>query len=123
VAPDDRHLLLLSDRLIAVRDAPPRGRHRPSIDVLFESAADEFGARAIGVLLTGMGSDGAQGLSRLHAAGATTLAQAPETCAVNAMPRAAIALGVVSHVGNPKELAAEILKRSRLTPEGRPCAT
>jgi len=67
----------------------------PNVDVLFESVAKSFGKRAVGVLLTGMGADGAKGLARMHERGAATIAQDEETSTVFGMPKAAIELGAV----------------------------
>jgi two-component system chemotaxis response regulator CheB len=73
-------------------------RHRPSVDVLFGSAAAAVGERGIGGLLTGMGQDGARGLLAMRQAGARTFAQAPETCVVPGMPGAAVAMGAAERV-------------------------
>jgi two-component system chemotaxis response regulator CheB len=88
---DGRYTLKLS------RDEPVN-MHRPSVDVLFDSAAESLGERAVGVLLTGMGKDGAAGLLRMKQAGAYTLAQDEATCVVFGMPREAIALGAADEV-------------------------
>lgn len=83
--------------------AEPRGAtHVPSVDVLFESAARASGRRTVGVLLTGMGRDGAQGLLELKKSGAHTLAQNEESCIVFGMPRAALSLSAVTEVGDPE---------------------
>jgi len=106
IAPgDDRHLTvagatgILHQRL---RRGDPVSGHLPSVDVLFRSVADLIGAQAVGILLTGMGSDGAEGLLALAQSGARTIAQDEATCTVFGMPRAAIALGaagVVAPIG------------------------
>jgi len=75
LAPGDRHLRFLSSRVLGPSDDPPRRYHRPSIDVLFESAALHLGSEAVGIVLTGMGSDGAEGLSRIQEEGGTTIVQ------------------------------------------------
>jgi two-component system, chemotaxis family, protein-glutamate methylesterase/glutaminase len=72
--------------------------HRPSVDVLFHSVAQEFGPSAVGVLMTGMGDDGAEGLGALQKAGAMTIAQSEDTCVVSGMPRAAISRGYVAKI-------------------------
>jgi two-component system chemotaxis response regulator CheB len=106
----DGHLVVVSRTSAARSDAPPRAHQRPSIDVLLESAAATLGADAVAVLLTGMGSDGAEGMAALHAAGALTLVQAPATCAVDSMPRSAIARGAVTAALAPGALAEAALK-------------
>ncbi len=101
VAPGDFHLRLASDggRYVARLDqGPPVNRHRPSVDVLFQSAAAAAGADAVGIILTGIGADGARGLLEMKRAGARTIAQDEATCVVFGMPREAIALGAVDHV-------------------------
>ncbi|MES3041136.1 MAG: chemotaxis response regulator protein-glutamate methylesterase [Pseudomonadota bacterium] len=95
-------------------DAPEVNRHRPSVDVLFHSAADEVGPDALAVLLTGMGKDGAVGLLRMHEQGALTLTQSAESCVVYGMPRAAVELGASVAVGTPRELAEKVLTAARL---------
>ena len=89
----------------------PVNRHRPSVDVLFRSAAEQVGAAAIGVLLTGMGKDGASGLLQMLKAGAWTLAQDEASCVVFGMPREAALLGAVREVVPLREIAARILLR------------
>jgi two-component system chemotaxis response regulator CheB len=101
VAPGDYHLLLrrsASGYYAAVRTGPRVCYQRPSVDVLFQSVADTAGARAVGALLTGMGSDGAQGLLRMRRSGAHTIAQDESSCVVFGMPREAIALGAAASV-------------------------
>jgi two-component system chemotaxis response regulator CheB len=98
IAPGDKHLRLCRAGChysVAVAEGELVSRHRPSADVLFRSVARAAGANAIGVLLTGMGVDGAAGLVELKKAGATTIAQDEESCVVFGMPREAIALGAV----------------------------
>lgn len=84
--------------------------HCPSVDVLFTSVAETAGARAVGVLLTGMGADGARGLSRLRQAGALTIAQDRDSCAIYGMPKAAVELGAVQFHGSPADIP-EIVRR------------
>ena len=84
-------------------------RHRPSVDVLFDSVARNAGVNAVGVLLTGMGRDGAAGLARMRQAGAHTFAQDEATCIVFGMPREAIALGAVDEVRPLHEMAGAVL--------------
>ncbi|MBI5493809.1 MAG: response regulator [Deltaproteobacteria bacterium] len=113
LAPDDAHLELVGS---GVRPGvgPPRGFHRPSIDVLFETAARALPRSAVGVLLTGMGEDGAAGLAALRAAGAFTVAQEPSTCVVSSMPASAIRRGAVDEVLLPGQVAAGLVRRIHL---------
>jgi two-component system chemotaxis response regulator CheB len=96
ICPGDRHMKIrrmpLGDVIVLSDDAKVNG-HRPSVDVLFRSAAQEFGANAIGLLMTGMGEDGAEGLGAMKAAGALTIAQDEASSIVFGMPRAAIERG------------------------------
>jgi len=106
LAPGDSHVVIggtASAPRTLVRQGPALGGHRPSVDLLFESAARRLGSRAIGVVLTGMGADGARGLRALREAGAPTVAQDEASSTVFGMPRAAIAAGAVERVA---ELAA-----------------
>jgi two-component system chemotaxis response regulator CheB len=105
IAPDDRHLVVTSEGSLVAVDTPPLGGHRPSVDVLFASAAQAFGPAAAGVILSGIGSDGAQGMVELRRAGALTLAQDEATSAVFGMPRAAVRAGGVEQVLPLPELA------------------
>jgi two-component system chemotaxis response regulator CheB len=84
-----------ADYVIGIEDTPPVNRHRPSVDVLFRSAASAAGKNAIGVILTGMGRDGAEGMLELSQSGAFTLAQDEKSCVVFGMPKEAIAEGGV----------------------------
>lgn len=112
IAPGNRHMLL--ERVgrhyrVTLRDGPPVSRHRPSVNVLFRSAAQNANANATGVLLTGMGDDGASGLCEMKAAGARTLAQDEASCVVFGMPREAIRLGGADDVVALERIATEIL--------------
>jgi two-component system chemotaxis response regulator CheB len=101
VAPGDFHLILIPHGRgyrVRLTQSPPVHHCRPSVDVLFRSAAEHAGAQAVAVLLTGMGSDGARGMQALRAAGARTLAEHEDSCVVYGMPQAAIKLGVVDEV-------------------------
>ncbi len=98
IAPDDHHMLVNNlGRITLTRDAPHHGL-RPAADHLFKSVAKIYGARAIGVVLSGMGSDGAEGLLAMYKAGAHTIAQNKETCVVFGMPAVAIELGAAEQV-------------------------
>ncbi|MGH8257093.1 MAG: CheB methylesterase domain-containing protein, partial [Steroidobacteraceae bacterium] len=111
IAPGDRHLLVERDGAYCrcrLHDGTPVNRHRPSIDLLFASMAEHIGANAIGVLLTGMGSDGARGLKQMRARGAYTLAQDEATSVVWGMPGAAVALGAVERVLAIEQIAAAL---------------
>lgn len=112
IAPGDRHLLL--DRsganyVTRLLDGPAVSRHRPSVDVLFRSAANCAGKNAVGVILTGMGDDGASGMLEMKQAGAYTLAQNEESCVVFGMPKEAIARGGVDEVIPLSEMTAKII--------------
>ncbi|MBU3057624.1 protein-glutamate methylesterase/protein-glutamine glutaminase [Pseudomonas indica] len=101
IAPGGRHMLLQrsgAQYRVEIRDGPPVSRHRPSVDVLFRSAARAAGANALGIIMTGMGSDGARGLKEMRDAGARTLAQDEATCVVFGMPREAVKLGAAEQV-------------------------
>ena len=98
LAPDDHHMQVVEGGRIRLVDSPPVGGHRPSVTVLLESLARTHRASAVGVLLTGMGSDGANGLKALHDAGGTTIVQNEATCVVFGMPKQAVALGCVDEV-------------------------
>ncbi len=116
LAPGNRHLLLRASggRYYAeVRGGPPVSRHRPSVDVLFRSGAHAAAGNAVGVLLTGMGTDGARGLLELRQAGAATIAQDESTSAVFGMPGAAIQLGAALQVQPIERIAPAILEACR----------
>jgi two-component system chemotaxis response regulator CheB len=101
VAPGNRHLSverIAKGYRVQVSDSPPVRHCRPSVDVLFRSAAEAAGRNAVAALLTGMGNDGARGMQLLHAAGARTIAESEESSAIFGMPQAAIQLGVVERV-------------------------
>ena len=122
VAPGDRHLKVVSDgsrHRCEVSSAPPRNHHRPSIDLLFESVARSAGASAIGVILTGMGADGASGLKQMREQGAYTIAQDERSSVVWGMPGAAVALGAVQRIV-PLEAIAGALGDAGDSPEVQP---
>lgn len=105
-APPDYHLLVDAGPAMALSVDDPVHFSRPSIDVLFESAADAYGPRLIAVLLSGANQDGAQGLSAVQAAGGVTIVQHPSSSPMPAMPEAALALLQPDHVLAPPEIAA-----------------
>ncbi|MBB3329722.1 two-component system chemotaxis response regulator CheB [Halomonas campaniensis] len=112
IAPGDAHLRLArsgANYVARLDDGPPVNRHRPSVDVLFHSAATQAGRNAIGVLLTGMGKDGAAGLLEMRQAGAPTIAQDEASCVVFGMPREAIALGGAAEVVTLDEIAPRLM--------------
>ncbi|MEX6723843.1 protein-glutamate methylesterase/protein-glutamine glutaminase [Parapedomonas caeni] len=113
IAPGNRHVLLQRSGAryhVAIKDGPLVSRHRPSVDVLFRSAARTAGSNAVGIILTGMGDDGAQGMRELKAAGASTVAQDEATSVVFGMPREAIATGCIDRVLSLGQIAAEIMR-------------
>ena len=114
IAPGDAHLVLVrsgANYVAHLSDAPPVNRHRPSVDVLFRSAAQNAGKNALGVILTGMGRDGAQGMLEMQQAGAYTFAQDEASCVVFGMPREAIATGGVSEIAPLAEMTRRVMAR------------
>jgi two-component system, chemotaxis family, protein-glutamate methylesterase/glutaminase len=96
ICPGNRHMMVRRmprGEMVVLADSPAINGHRPSVDVLFHSVAQEFGLTAVGILMTGMGEDGAEGLGAIKSAGGMTIAQSEETCVVSGMPRAAITKG------------------------------
>ena len=117
IAPGGFHLSLVrsgANYVAQVDLAPPVNRHRPSVDVLFDSAARYAGKNAIGVLLTGMGRDGANGLLRMRQAGSYTLAQDEASCVVFGMPREAIALGAAHEIVPLQCMSQRVMAHLRL---------
>jgi two-component system chemotaxis response regulator CheB len=101
LCPGNRHIMVRRmprGDMVVLSDAPPVNGHRPSADFLFHSVAAEFGMLAIGVLMTGMGEDGSEGLGAIKATGGLTIAQSEETCVVGGMPRAAINKGYATKI-------------------------
>ena len=95
---------------VSVKEGPLVARHRPSVDVLFRSAAQTAGSNALGIIMTGMGDDGARGLLEMRQAGASTIAQDEATCVVFGMPKEAIALGGAQRIMPLDALAREIVR-------------
>jgi two-component system chemotaxis response regulator CheB len=101
VAPGGRHMQVKRSGAqyhVEILDAPPVNRHRPSVDVLFRSVAKCAGKNALGIIMTGMGDDGALGMRDMHEAGAETIAQDEKTCVVYGMPKEAVKLGAVDKI-------------------------
>ena len=128
IAPGNHHLLLRrsgASYLVQVKDGPRVNRHRPSVDVMFQSVSQAAGKNAVGVLLTGMGGDGAKGLLAMKEAGAATIAQDEATSVVWGMPKVAIDLGAAGKVLPLPAIAAEIVRTVTLAstpaaPSARP---
>ncbi|HEY5601567.1 MAG TPA: chemotaxis response regulator protein-glutamate methylesterase [Gammaproteobacteria bacterium] len=113
IAPGDRHLVVERSGaryICRLHDGPPVNRHRPSVDVMFRSIAQNVGPNAIGILLTGMGNDGASGLKEMHDAGATTIIQDEKSSVVWGMPGEAFKLGAVDVIHPIDTMADCILK-------------
>jgi two-component system chemotaxis response regulator CheB len=113
IAPGDYHMRLAragATYLVRLAKDPPVNRHRPSVDVLFNSCADTAGSNAVGVIMTGMGDDGARGLLAMRSAEARTLAQDEATCVVFGMPKAAIDMGAAERVLPLGQLAEAALR-------------
>jgi len=101
ICPGNRHIMVRRmprGDMVVLSDSPPVNGHRPSADVLFHSVSQEFGLTVVGVLMTGMGDDGAEGLGAIKAAGGMTIAQSEDTCVVSGMPRAAILKGYANKI-------------------------
>lgn len=115
IAPGNFHLLLKRSGAryyVEVKEGPLVNRHRPSVDVLFRSTARYAGANAVGVIMTGMGDDGARGLLEMKTAGAKTVAQDEKSCVVFGMPREAIKLGAATRVMSLNDIAPYVIKPS-----------
>jgi two-component system chemotaxis response regulator CheB len=113
IAPGGRHMQLRKSAgqyFAVVADGPPVNRHKPSVDVLFKSAAECAGGDVLAIMLTGMGDDGARGMKLLHDGGARTIAQDEASCVVFGMPKEAIKLGAVDEVLPLDRVAAAILQ-------------
>lgn len=110
VGPSGFHLTVRNDGRIKLEDTPPLMGFRPACDRLLESAAAAFGRRAIGVVLTGMGRDGARGLKLIREAGGHTVAQDESSCVVFGMPREAIALGAAEKILPLDQIAAQLVR-------------
>ncbi|MBR9754491.1 chemotaxis response regulator protein-glutamate methylesterase [Cobetia sp. 4B] len=112
IAPGDAHLTLSrsgANYVVTLDQRPPVNRHRPSVDVLFDSVARVAGRNAVGVILTGMGRDGARGLLQMREAGAHTIAQDEQSCVVYGMPREAVELGAAQSVLPLSRISGQLL--------------
>lgn len=113
IAPGNHHMLLKRSGAryyVEIKDGPLVSRHRPSVDVLFRSSARYAGKNAVGVIMTGMGDDGAHGMKEMYDAGAVTIAQDEATCVVYGMPHEAVKLGGVNKVMPLQNIAYEVLR-------------
>jgi two-component system chemotaxis response regulator CheB len=109
ICPGNRHMMVRRmprGDMAVLSDGPPVNGHRPSADVLFHSVAQQFGLTSVGVIMTGMGDDGAEGLGAIKAAGGMTVAQSEDTCVVSGMPRAAILKGYANKIVALESLSA-----------------
>ncbi|KNC13234.1 chemotaxis protein [Pantoea sp. RIT-PI-b] len=114
IAPGAMHMELArsgANYVVKLNDGPPVNRHKPSVDVLFRSVAVHAGRNAVGVILTGMGNDGAAGMLEMHRAGAWTIAQDEASCVVFGMPREAIAMGGTSEVVDLGHISQHMLAK------------
>ncbi|MDY0135855.1 MAG: chemotaxis response regulator protein-glutamate methylesterase [Thiomicrospira sp.] len=113
IAPGDKHLLVERDGaryVVRLNDGPPVNRHKPSVDVMFRSVAQNCGINAVGVILTGMGADGAMGLKEIQEAGAPTIAQDQKTSVVWGMPGEAVKLGAADKILALEAIPKQILE-------------
>ncbi len=123
LAPGHSHLVVRRGELgpyVELLENEKVSGHRPSVDVLFDSVAEVFGPRALGVLLTGMGRDGASGMGSLNDAGALTIAQSEDTCVVFGMPKAAIQAGSVTLTLNLSDIGETVALSARRPANNRP---
>jgi two-component system chemotaxis response regulator CheB len=112
ICPGNRHMIVRRmprGDMAVLSDGPPVNGHRPSADVLFHSVAQEFSLTSVGVLMTGMGDDGAEGLGAIKAAGGMTVAQSEDTCVVSGMPRAAIMKGYANKIVPLESMSAFLI--------------
>jgi two-component system, chemotaxis family, protein-glutamate methylesterase/glutaminase len=108
IAPDGHHMSVERGGRITLTQHAPENGHRPSVSCLFRSVAAVFGSKAIGVLLTGMGTDGAEELKLMKEKGAVTIAQDKESSVIHGMPGRAISLDAATYVLSPEEIAAAL---------------
>ncbi len=122
IAPGDHHLEVVrsgANYMTALNDGPPVNRHKPSVEVLFRSGVKSLGPNAIGVMLTGMGKDGAAAMKELRDAGAWNFAQDEASCVVFGMPREAIAAGAVQEVVPLHEMSRRVLAKLAASPNAK----
>jgi two-component system chemotaxis response regulator CheB len=122
ICPGDKHMKIHRSPagfVVVLSDQERVNGHRPSVDVLFRSLAQEIGSNVLAVLMTGMGVDGAEGLGAVKSAGGTTLAQSPESCVVDAMPRAAIDRGHAARVVALDALAGALQAECATAPDSK----
>ncbi|MGB2667217.1 MAG: chemotaxis response regulator protein-glutamate methylesterase [Candidatus Acidiferrum sp.] len=120
ICPGNRHMMVRRmprGEMAVLSDGAPINGHRPSVDVLFHSVAQEFALTAVGMLMTGMGDDGAEGLGAIRAAGGMTIAQSEDTCVVSGMPRAAIVKGYANKVLALDGMAAYLVSQYGNSPQ------
>ncbi len=113
VAPCDSHMVIKKDGRIGLNNEPPVSSLRPAADILFYSVAEYYGKNAVGVILTGMGRDGAKGLKVIKGSGGKTIAQDKKSCLINGMPKAAIKIGAVDKIVPLDLIAEEIINEIR----------
>ncbi|HLL54825.1 MAG TPA: chemotaxis-specific protein-glutamate methyltransferase CheB [Myxococcaceae bacterium] len=116
IAPPGRHMVIPMRGKVTLALGEPKDGHLPSGSMLLESAAKAYGRRTVGMVLTGMGSDGAEGMSAIKIVGGRTIVQSEESCVVYGMPGAAVARNAVDHVVHADELSAVLLKLARGEP-------
>src|SRR5881394_4209797 len=112
ICPGNRHMMVRRmprGDMVVLSDSAPVSGHRPSADVLFHSVAQEFGLTTFGILMTGMGDDGAEGLGAIKAAGGMTIAQSEDTCVVSGMPKAAVERGYATRVVSLEAMASTLM--------------
>ena len=112
ICPGNRHMMVRRmprGDMVVLSDNSPINGHRPSADVLFHSVAQEFGPAAVGIIMTGMGEDGAEGLGAIKSAGGATIAQSEDSCVVSGMPRAAILKGYAGKIVSLDTLAIHLI--------------
>jgi two-component system chemotaxis response regulator CheB len=121
LAPGGQHMVVVrsgADYVVTLSDAEPMHRHRPAVDVMMESVALAAGKNALGVLLTGMGKDGAKGMLDIRNHGGYTIAQDEASCIIYGMPKEAVALGAVDQTLALDKIGATLLEKIKLMGSG-----